>query len=171
MKYVSVFRLASYFSKKAQEASLDSSDNVTQEDMDFFKGETAKVMESANTVAEWAAEISTNTNDPKLMELDRFAQALSLAANSLNGKAKAFLNSTDENKTITTVDSDVNAVMNNYNALHDNHLDDSWIQQNNTFDESKAMDQIEQSMTFVKDFVQKQKNAEANRGSEPSLPT
>ncbi len=170
MHYTKLIKLAWAFSKRAQVIALDSSDAVTQKDMDLFLSQSQVLQDAASTIFEWVSEIAVNTNDPRLMELKRFSQALNDSTKNLNSNASTFIESTDANKTISTMDSDVNAVTQNYNAIHDTYLKDDWVAKNNQFDEAKAMDQIPESMSFIKKFIQKQRNSEANSESEPSLP-
>jgi hypothetical protein len=164
---------SSYFTKISQvlNNNLDSSSNVTDSDKSLFTEHIKAINESAGTINDWVkSNLGANNNDTRLLELSRFVEAMYNSAKILSTSEDSWSKDNTLNKTITTVEQKLQPIVQNYNAIRPNYIDEDWIQRYSSTDEAKAVEQIKNSIEFAKKFIEKQKRVETSGDLGTPLP-
>lgn len=175
MQFSKVSKLSSIFHKKAQlMTDVSSTNTISSDETSAFLEHAKMTAETANQIYEWAneqiGEPGTNPEQGKL-NLFNFARDFRDTSTNFETKARDFIESTDSNKTISSIESNFNAMMQNYNNLTGpEQLNDQWVSDNQQFDLAQDVKQLSGSMKFMEEYIQKQKNVEANTENVPSLP-
>lgn len=167
-------RLLNIFVKRAQAplADVSSTNTISSAETTAFLDHAKMTSETAKAVHEWAKEqIGTQTVEQEQINIFTYSRDLMDSSLNFYNKAKEFIESTDVNKSVSNVDQLYNAMVANYNNLTaPGRLDDQWVSSNQQFELSQDMKQMQSSMQYMRKYIDKQKNVEANQINEPRLP-
>ncbi len=170
-------RFTSIFLKKAQTlpTEVSSTNTISSDETSAFLEHSQMTMQTSNEVYEWAegqvGEPGIETEQGKINTLT-YSRDMRDSSTNFNAKAKEFIESTDSNKTVNSIESLFNTMMQSYNNLTGpDQLNDQWVSENQQFDLAQKMKQMEGSMKYMGEYIQKQKNVETNNENEPQLPS
>jgi len=172
MKYISVFRLASFFNKKAQGYALSPGDGITSEDLDTLRIAAADAEKSALVLYNYIISAYDQSTDAEEMAFKNSVIQINDNAKNLNAKVGTFLDSDTTNRpSITSIDGELNALTSKYNDVRPKFDADNWMVNNASTEQAKAIDAIQLDIAFIAELSKRQKNVEANTDkSQPAPP-
>ena len=168
-------KLISIFEKKAQALPSDvqSTNSISSDETSAFLQHAEMTAKTAEEVFNWAERMVDPAVQTDQGQINTFTYSREMRDNSanFNNKAREFIESTDDNKSVSSIDSLFNSMMGAYNNLTGpEQLDDQWVAENQQFELAQDMKQMQGSMQYMEQYIQKQKNVETNTANEPQLP-
>jgi hypothetical protein len=170
-------RFTSIFLKKAQTlpTAVSSTNTISSDETSAFLEHSQMTVQTSNEVYEWAegqvGEPGTETEQGKINTVT-YSRDMRDSSTNFNAKAKEFIDSTDGNKAVSSIESLFNTMMQSYNNLTgQDQLNSQWVSDNQQFDLAQKIKQMEGSMKYIGDYIKKQKNVETNTENQPQLPS
>ena len=181
-KYSEIYYKAAYFKKIAADicslpkAPANDESNVSSTEDGNFQLCAQFTAETAQKIFDWidgkiGSDNTTRETDQKAANYYTWSRDFRDSSANFLTQANNYLESTDQNKNVATLDSNFNVMMQAYsNLTQAGYLDDSWETENSQFEESKDLTTTECAMDYMAYYLNKSLNQEANSGSEPTLP-